>query len=252
MTRMDAAPQRIRLVALPLVILAFELGVYLYISNTHVESRVQQAIEAALLSHAALQTALLRHVELCAVAFAITLAAGLPLSIALFYSPRLVRVPVLAIASLGQAIPSIAVLVLASTFIGLGIVPTVLALVLYALLPLLRNTLVGLEGVDPAVVDAARGVGMTALQCLCRVQLPLASPVIMAGLRTSLVLIVGTATLGNFIGGGGLGDIIAEGIGASPSIGPRIVLAGAAMAAGLALLADWLMSLLTRVVVPRT
>jgi osmoprotectant transport system permease protein len=116
----------------------------------------------------------------------------------------------------------------------------------------LRNTIVGLEGVEPAAVEAARGMGMTGLQILLRVQIPLASPVIMAGLRTSLVLVVGTATLGTFVGGGGLGDIISEGIGASPSIGPRIVLAGAAMAAGLALLSDWLMSIVARAVVPRT
>jgi ABC-type proline/glycine betaine transport system permease subunit len=252
MTRMEIGPARIKLLLLPVLVLALELGVYLYVSSSQVDSRIQQSVEDILLSRSALQSALLRHVELMSIAFLITAAVGLPLAIVLFRSGRLVRVPVLALASLGQAIPSIALLVLASTYIGLGIKPTVFALVIFALLPLLRNTIVGLEGVDPAAVEAARGMGMTDLQILRRVQIPLAAPVIMAGLRTSLVLIVGTATLGNFIGGGGLGDIIAEGIGASPMIGPRIVLAGAAMAAGLALFADWLMSLLTRVVVPRT
>lgn len=252
MTDMETRPPRVKLLLLPLLVVALELGIYLYITRTHVESAIQQAIEDDLLSRDALRSALVRHLELVGVSFAISLAIGLPLAVALFRSGRLVRAPVLALAGLGQSVPSIAVLAFASVYVGLGITPSVLALVAYALLPLLRNTLVGLEGVDPAVVDAARGMGMAEWEILLRVQLPLAAPVILAGVRTALVLVVGTATLGNFIGGGGLGDIISEGIGASPSIGPRIVLAGAAIAAGLALLLDWAATLVSRVLTPRT
>ena len=115
------------------------------------------------------------------------------------------------------------------------------------LLPVLRNTVAGIQSVDPSAVDAARGMGMTRWQALMRVQLPLASPLVFAGLRTSLVLIIGTATLGNFIGGGGLGDVIAAGINTSD----RMVFVGAVMVASLALLADWGLSMIERVAVPK-
>jgi osmoprotectant transport system permease protein len=188
----------------------------------------------------------IRHLELVGVSFAAVTAVGVPLGILMAKSGRLLQVPVFLVANLGQAVPSIGILVLFYAFFGLGLYPTLLALAIYGLLPVLRNTLVGVQGVDPAAVEAARGVGMTAWQSLWRVELPLASPVMFAGLRTALVLIVGTATLGNFVGGGGLGDVIAAGINQSD----RIVLVGAVMVAALALLADWALSLVERVVVP--
>jgi osmoprotectant transport system permease protein len=190
---------------------------------------------------------LVRHLQLVGVSFAVVVALGVPVGIAMAKSGRFVQVPVFLVANLGQAVPSVGILVLFYAFFGLGLFPTLLALIVYALLPVLRNTLVGLQGVDPAAVEAARGMGMTAWQSLLRVELPLASPVIFAGLRTALVLIVGTATLGNFVGGGGLGDVIAAGINQSD----RIVFVGAVMVATLALLADWALSLVERVVVPR-
>ncbi|HXA30218.1 MAG TPA: ABC transporter permease [Candidatus Angelobacter sp.] len=189
---------------------------------------------------------LVRHIELVVIAFAVVAAIGLPVGVLMAKSGRFVQIPVFLVANLGQAVPSIGILVLFYAFFGLGLFPTLLALIVYALLPVLRNTLVGVQSVDPAAVEAARGMGMTAWQSLYRVELPLASPVIFAGLRTALVLIVGTATLGNFVGGGGLGDVIAAGINQSD----RIVLVGAVMVAALALLADWALSLVERVVVP--
>ena len=252
MMRLEARPPVAKLVLVPVVVVLFEVAVFTYLRTTHVESVIQNAIEDNLLATSELYSALVRHLLIVGIAFSLTVVVGMPLAVLLFRSRGVVRVPVLALASLGQAVPSVGVLIYVSIWLGLGLGPTVLALVVYALLPVLRNTIVGLEGVDGAAVEAARGMGMTDLQTLLRVQLPLASPVILAGLRTSLVLVVGTATLATFVGGGGLGDIISEGIGASPSIGPRIVLAGASMAAGLALLCDWLMSLVTLMVVPRT
>jgi osmoprotectant transport system permease protein len=190
---------------------------------------------------------LLRHLELVGISFAVVSAIGLPLGVLMAKSAAILRVPVFLVANLGQAVPSIGILVLFYAFFGLGLYPTLLALILYALLPVLRNTLVGVQGVDPAAVEAARGMGMTTWQSLLRVELPLASPVIFGGLRTALVLIVGTATLANFVGGGGLGDVIAAGINQSD----RIVFVGAVMVAALALLADWALSLVERAVVPR-
>jgi osmoprotectant transport system permease protein len=205
------------------------------------------AADGEILNSQFLTDRLVRHLELVGISFAVVAAIGVPVGVLMAKSGRFVRVPVFLIANLGQAVPSIGILVLFYAFFGLGVFPTLLALIAYALLPVLRNTLVGVQAVDPAAVEAARGMGMTAWQSLYRVELPLASPVVFAGLRTALVLIVGTATLGNFVGGGGLGDVIASGINQSD----RIVLVGAVMVAALALLADWALSLVERVVVPR-
>jgi len=194
------------------------------------------------------QAQFITHVELVAISFAMAAGIGVPLGVAMAVAGRWLRIPVLILANLGQAIPSIGVLVFFSIAFGLGFAPTVLALVIYALLPILRNTMVGLQGVDPAAVESARGLGMTRLQSLLRVEVPLASPIIFSGLRTSLILIVGTATLGSFVGGGGLGVVIASGINESD----RIVFVGAVIVAALALLADWLLGLVERAAVPRT
>ena len=179
--------------------------------------------------------------------FAIVAAIGVPVGVLIAQAGPIVRAPVFLLANLGQAIPGIGLLVLLFAFFGLGTTPTVIALVVYGLLPVLRNTVAGIQSVDPSAVDAARGMGMTRWQALMRVQLPLASPLVFAGLRTALVLIIGTATLGNFIGGGGLGDVIANGINNSD----RVVFVGAVMVASLALLADWALSMVERVAVPR-
>lgn len=196
-----------------------------------------------------LEERLLQHIQLSLISFAIAAVVGLPLGILLAQSGRFWSMPVFAVANLGQAVPSIAMLALAFTFVGLGPKPTIAALALYALLPILRNTLVGVQSVDPSVVEAARGMGMTPMQTLLRVQLPLTTPAIFGGLRTALVLVVGTATLGNFIGGGGLGDVIDAGI---TSGRDRIVLTGAGMVAALALLADWALSIAERLLTPTT
>lgn len=194
-----------------------------------------------------LESRFVDHLVLSGVSFGVVAAVGVPLGIAVAVAGRTTRIIVFLLANLGQAVPGIGLLVLLYAFLGLGAEPTILALIAYGLLPLLRNTVAGIQGVDPAAVEAARGMGMTRLQALTRVQVPLASPLIFAGLRTTLVLIVGTATLGNFIGGGGLGDVISSGINRSD----RIVFVGAVMVAALALLADWALSLIERAVVPR-
>lgn len=237
------APLRLRLLLTPLVVVVALFALYVYV--THTPARLG---DDQILSQRFLTDRLRQHIELVVVSFAVAVAIALPLGIVLAEADPFWRLPVFAIANLGQAVPSIAMLALAFTFVGLGFRPTVAALVIYALLPILRNTVVGLQGLDPAVVEAARGMGMTRLQTLMRVQLPLTAPVIFAGLRTALVLVVGTATLGNFIGGGGLGDVIDAGI---TSGRDRIVLTGAVLVAALALIVDWGLSLLEAALVPR-
>ena len=187
------------------------------------------------------------HIALSGISFALVAVIAVPVGVFIAVGGRVTRFIVFVLANLGQAVPGIGVLVLLYTFLGLGATPTIIALVFYGLLPVLRNTVAGIQGVDPAAIEAARGMGMTRVQALTRVQIPLASPLIFAGLRTTLVLLIGTATLGNFIGGGGLGNVISAGIGTSD----RIVFVGAVMVAALALLADWALSLVERAVVPR-
>jgi osmoprotectant transport system permease protein len=203
--------------------------------------------DAEVLNAPNLMSETIQHIFLSGISFALVTAIGVPVGVLIAQAGRAVRAPVFLIANLGQAIPGIGLLVLLFAFLGLGVTPTVIALVVYGLLPVLRNTVAGIQSVDPAAVDAARGMGMTRWQALVRVQLPLSSPLIFAGLRTALVLIIGTATLGNFIGGGGLGDVIAAGINNSD----RMVFVGAVMVASLALLADWGLSMIERVAVPK-
>lgn len=116
------------------------------------------------------------------------------------------------IANIGQTVPSIAILGLSMTYLGIGFQPAVFALWIYALLPILRNTYTGITGVDPSIIDAARGMGMTSRQILWRIELPLALSVIFAGIRTSVVINVGTAALATFIGVRNLGLPIAAGL----------------------------------------
>lgn len=152
------------------------------------------------------------HVVLSLLALAIVVAVAVPLGIALARSRRTAG-PVLAFVNALRTIPSLALLVVMLPLLGTGMAPSVVALVLYGLPAVLLNTLTGLAGVDRDVVEAARGQGLSERQMLVRVTLPLASPVIVAGIRTAAVQIVSAATLAVFIGGGGLGELISAGMG---------------------------------------
>ncbi|WP_280415583.1 ABC transporter permease [Nocardia carnea] len=149
-------------------------------------------------------------------------------------------------------VPSFALLGLLIPIFGLGVVPTVIALVLYALLPILRNTLVGLSAVDPAVVDAARGVGMNRLRVLTSVELPLAWPSILTGMRVSTQLIMGILALAAYAKGPGLGNLIFSGLArlGSPNAVPQ-ALTGTVLIVVLALLLDGIFLLVGRFTVPR-
>jgi osmoprotectant transport system permease protein len=242
MPRLPGWMHRVRLFAVPIWVaigILVSIGVYQTLLGKQFDSEILNAPN--------LMSETIQHVYLSGISFALVAAIGVPVGVVIAQAGRAVRVPVFLIANLGQAVPGIGLLVLLFAILGLGVAPTVIALVVYGLLPVLRNTVAGIQGVDPAAVDAARGMGMTRWQALVRVQLPLASPLVFAGLRTALVLIIGTATLGNFIGGGGLGDVIAAGINNSD----RMVFVGAVMVASLALLADWGLSMIERLAVPK-
>jgi osmoprotectant transport system permease protein len=186
-----------------------------------------------------------QHVLLVLVSTAIAVAIGLPLGILLTRQPAWRR-PVLGLANVFQTIPSLALfgfLIPLPLLGGIGARTAIVALVVYALLPIVRNTYTGIAGVDPAVREAGRGMGMTDGELLRLVELPLAAGVILAGIRVATVVGVGTATIAAAIGAGGLGVYIFRGVAV---VDDRLILAGALPAALLALAADGLLGLVER------
>lgn len=178
------------------------------------------------------------HVSLTMMAAAIVLVIAIPLGIVLTRpSLRILSTPVMAIANIGQAAPAIGLVVILAFWLGFGYWAAVIALVLYAILPVLTNTMVGLRQVDERLVEAGRGMGMSSMAVLLKVELPLAVPVMLSGIRTALVLLVGTATLATFINGGGLGILINTGVNLNLT---AVLVAGSLLVALLALLIDWL------------
>ncbi len=156
--------------------------------------------------------------------------------------------PVLAVATSGQALPAFGLIVFAFALMGRGQWTTIWALVLFALLPVLRNTMVGLDGVSASVVEAGRGMGLTTGQVLRRIELPLAVPVILAGIRVALIINVGMATLGYLIGGGGLGIGISSGIKLSREL---VIFVYAGLTAVVALTVDWIAAIVERTLRPK-
>ncbi|MFL5667257.1 MAG: ABC transporter permease, partial [Ktedonobacteraceae bacterium] len=172
---------------------------------------------------------------------------AVPLGIILTRFPRQAG-PVIAVVSVFQTIPSLVFFALLLPYIGIGLTPALTVLSLYSLLPILRNTYVGVRSVDPSLIDAARGQGMTSWEILYMVELPLTAPVIVTGIRLSAVYLVSWATIAALIGAGGLGDLIFSGI---DSYDTSLLLAGAIPTALLALLLGLLFGLLRRLVTPR-
>jgi osmoprotectant transport system permease protein len=190
-------------------------------------------------------SATLDHVALVLISMFIAILVGVPLGMVIVQRPVL-RTAALGVASVFQTIPSLALFgfLIPIPFIG-GIGPrtAIVALVLYALLPILRNTYVGLTSIDPAVLEAAEAMGMTSTQILIRVRLPLALSFILAGIRTATVITIGVATIAAAIGAGGLGTFIFRGV---AMVSDAVILAGAIPAALLAILADLFLALVER------
>ena len=182
-------------------------------------------------------TETIHHVVLVGVSIAIATAIGVPLGVWLTRRPGWSRI-VLGVASVAQTIPSLALfgfLIPAPWIGGIGMRTALVALTVYGLLPVLRNTVTGIAGVDPAIREAGRGMGMTDAQLLWRVELPLAASVIIAGVRVATVICIGVATIAAAIGAGGLGVFIFRGV---AMVDNRMILAGALPAAVLAVGAD--------------
>jgi osmoprotectant transport system permease protein len=192
----------------------------------------------------------LEHLWLVAAAMGVAILIGLPLGIALVRR-RTLRRWVLGVANVVQTVPSLALfgfLIPVPFLGGIGATTAIVALTLYALLPILRNTYEGLAGVDPAVVEAARAMGMTPRQMLWQVEIPLSLPVILAGVRVATVISIGVATIAAAIGAGGLGVFIFRGV---AMVSNEVILAGAIPAALLAIAADLIFGQIERRLAPQ-
>lgn len=233
-----------RYAGMPIFVTASLLALYAYISGQELDR-----IEARRIHREFILAKTVEHLELTVAITSFVVLIAVPLGIVLTrpfarrYTP-----PVIAVANTGQATPSIGVLALFALWAGIGFRWAVAAFVAYAIIPVLRNTMVGLQQVDRSVIEAGRGMGMSKVRVLARIELPLAVPVILAGLRTALVIAVGTAALATFVDAGGLGDIINMGIAMNRV---NVTLVGSVVTAALALTVDWVGGIAEDVLRPR-
>ncbi|MDT0379986.1 ABC transporter permease [Streptomyces sp. DSM 42041] len=227
------------------------LAVVLTLLAWYVSAQPHDLIEQRSLNSAYLLSRTVKHLELLAVVTVLILAVAIPTGVLLTRGrARRLSGPVLAVANVGQALPSLGLIVLlAVAFVSLGVNEiAVIAFVAYGILPVLRNTIAGLQQVDRSVIESALGMGMTRRAVLWRIELPLAVPVMLAGVRTALVITVGTVALATFIGAGGLGDVISNGIASHRNL---VLVTGSVLVAVLALAVDWLAGIAEDLLRPR-
>ncbi|MFL2143750.1 ABC transporter permease [Ruoffia sp. FAM 20857] len=184
-----------------------------------------------------LVTLIFEHLSISFISLLLGIIVAVPLGVVLTRTPKAADF-VIGIASIFQTVPTLALLALMIPLIGIGRFPAIIALFIYSLLPILRNTYIGMNDVSPTAKDAAKGMGMTALQSITKVELPLAMPVIMAGIRLSAVYVIAWTSLASYIGAGGLGDFILSGISLYEA---DLIFAGTIPVTIMALLADYLL-----------
>ncbi|HEU5038866.1 MAG TPA: ABC transporter permease [Nocardioides sp.] len=234
----------VRVAAAPLLVAAGLLVLFLWVRSLELDS-----IEQRTLNSDYLVARVREHLVLSCAAAALVALIAIPVGMLIHRSQSTVlRTVVLGLANIGQATPAVGVVILLAIVWKTGFSTALVALVAYSFLPVLRNTLTGLAEVDPATREAARGMGMTRWQVLRRIELPLASPVILAGLRTSLVFAVGVATIATFINAGGLGDMIVNGLKLQRY---PVLIVGSCLVAAIAILIDWLAGLVEELARPR-
>ena len=223
-----------RYIGVPLFVLAVCTGMYFYVQGQELDS-----IERRIINAPNIQGAAVEQIQISLWATLLTLVIAVPLGIALTRPwARRVTPYIIAVANAGQGIPAIGLLfIIYVLWIRNGARATILGMAVYAVLPVLRGTMVGLQQVDRGVIKAARGMGMSKLAVLGRVEMPLAIPILLTGVRTALVLTVATSVLAAFIGGGTFGRFITSGFAQTR---PLAVAVGSVGAAALAVMADWL------------
>jgi osmoprotectant transport system permease protein len=187
------------------------------------------------------------HIQITAMSISLAIIVGIPVGVFITRKKNMADL-VMGFANVFQTLPSLALFGLIIPIMGIGYKPSVFVLFLYALLPIIKNTYLGISGVDPAVIDAGKGMGMTDFQILKMIEVPLSLPVIMGGVRISTVINIGTATLAALIGAGGLGDMIFKGISLNNT---NMILAGAIPTALLALSVDSVFGKIEKMLVPK-
>lgn len=190
---------------------------------------------------------LIEHINLTLISVFVAILIGVPTGILISHFKRINKT-VMGIANTIQAIPSMALLGFLIPFLGIGVMPSIFMVVLYSLLPIIKNTYTSVEGINPQMIEAAEGMGLTKLQVLFKIQIPMALPIIMAGVRISAVTAVGLMTIAAFVGAGGLGYLVFSGIRTANSYQ---ILAGAIPACLLALFIDWTAAIIEKIVVPK-
>lgn len=187
------------------------------------------------------------HLYISAISVSLGVLFAVPIGIWLTRINDRVADLVISFVSILQSLPSLALLTLMIPLIGVGQLPAIVALFIYSLMPIMRNTYTGIQSVDEGMVDAAKGMGMTTIQLLQKVELPQAAPIIMAGIRLSTTYVIAWTTLASFIGAGGLGDFIFNGLNLYI---PELIIGGTIPVTVIALLADFLLSRLEQKVTP--
>lgn len=225
------------------------IAVTLVVLYAWVSAQELDAIEQRSLNREVIWAKTVEHLQMTFAATALVVLIAIPLGIVASRARnRFIAPIILGLANLGQAVPAIGLLVLCTFLMGVGFQTALVGLVAYAILPVLRNTMVGVQQVDPALIEAARGMGMTKGQTLRRVELKLAVPAILAGLRTALVLTVGVATLGAFVAAGGFGELIINGLKLNRM---PVTVVGGVLTACIAFFVDWLGRLAEDLLKPR-
>lgn len=234
----------LRWLGMPAFLCVVFAALYAYVSGQDLDTIEQRTLNAGELTRR-----IVEHLQLAAVSTAVVIAIAVPLGIiATRRAARFIAPVILALGNLGQAVPSFGLITLVVLMLGVGFKSIVIGLVAYSVLPILRNTMVGLQQVDQTLVKAARGMGMSAPRALWRIEMPLAVPVILAGVRTALIINVGTATLATFFGIKALGYVIFQGIQLDRT---PVLVTGAVLASGLALLVDYLGRVVEEALAPR-
>ena len=237
-------PRLLRYLGMPVFLALVCLALYLYVSAQQLDS-----IEKRILNTGFLFSRVIEHIELAAVSTVIVVVLAVSTGILLTRpGTRRVTPAIIGLANIGQAVPSIGLLVLFAIVWDFGFWPAIVAFVSYSFLSILRNTMVGLQQVDRSTIEAARGMGMTKTAVLFRIELPLAVPIILAGIRTALIINVGTATLATFVDAGGLGTVIDTGIRLGRD---SVLIVGSVLTGVLALSIDWLAGVAEDILRPR-
>ncbi|WP_433443533.1 ABC transporter permease [Nonomuraea sp. CA-141351] len=234
----------LRHVITPAAICVALAALYVWIGTLELDSIEQRSLNRSVILAKAVE-----HLEMTLAATALVVVIAIPLGVVASRARnRFIAPAILTVGNLGQAVPCIGLLVLCTFLMGVGFQTALVGLVAYAVLPVLRNTMVGVQQVDPALIQAARGMGMTKGQVLRRVELKLAVPAILAGLRTALVLTVGVATLGAFVAAGGFGELIINGLKLNRM---PVTIVGGVLTACIAFFIDWLGGLAEKLLKPR-